>query len=210
MMLSLLRITLWHARPLKCNLKTSSFPWFYPRKVVNQRSGRCVFCFFCKNRWEKLQHGCWCCVQVCTLLKKIPFCHSQVPSNPCAALVRCVKGPTDRFWLSVGRFLWPQVHLSSVTCPWNHIRGPQTAQQAPTGELMMFFATMVSLFTQQTVNNIPGCHYCLRYNKRRKNLHLCCPVYLFGATSCYTEGQCILNNIIWGQTCSSLFKVGCD
>lgn len=37
----------------------------------------------------------------------------------------------------------------------------------------MFFATIVSLFTQQTVNNIPGCHYCLQYNKRKKSASMC-------------------------------------
>lgn len=44
---------------------------------------------------------------------------------------------------------------------------------------MMFCHFTVSLFTQQTVNNIPGCHYCLQYNKRRKSA-FACSAHLFG------------------------------
>lgn len=83
-----------------------------------------------------------------------PFAYSQVPSNPCALWSGllwygmvwcgvCVKWPTDRFLtVCVGRFLRPQKKNKSppVFCnlPVNHIWGLQTAQQAPTGELMMF------------------------------------------------------------------------
>lgn len=86
--------------------------------------------------------------------------------SPCCSGLLCEK--TDRQSFD---YLWVISSGPPVLCnlPMNHITGLQTAQQAPTGELMMFFATMVSVFTQQTVNNIPGCHYCLQYNKIRKS-----------------------------------------
>lgn len=127
--------------------------------------------------------------------RKIPFCHSQVPSNPCAALVRCVKGPTGMFLTVCGSF--PPTSRPSVLCnlPMNHIRGLQTAQQAPTGELMMFsplwsHSSLGKLLTIY-LDVIIVCDII-----KEKNLHLCRPAHFFCCWSCYdTEGQCSLNNL---------------
>lgn len=86
---------------------------------------------FVRKRTSRPQHT-WCCMQVCALLKKIPFCHSQVPSNPCASLVWC-EG-TGRQVLTVCRSFPPASGPPVLyNLPVSH-----TAQQAPTGELMMF------------------------------------------------------------------------
>lgn len=121
-MLAFFRITLWHARPYNVNLKkkTSSLPWFYSRKAANQRSGRCVFCFFCKNRWKKVQHSCWCWTQV---EEKSPFAIHRSQAIPVLLWSGVWRDRQACFWLSVGRFLRPQDHLSSVICPWTTSEG---------------------------------------------------------------------------------------
>ena len=175
--MSLFRITLWQARPLYVNEKLLPFLGFYSRKVFNQRSGRCVFCFFSKNRWEKLQHSCWCCMQVCALLKKNPLLPFTGPKQSlcCSGLV--CEG-TDRQVLTVcGSF--PPASSPPVLCdlPVNHIRGLQTAQQAPTGELLMFsplwsHSSLSKLLTIY-LDVIIVCNII-----KEENLHLCRPAYL--------------------------------
>lgn len=164
---------------IKCKLNTSSLPWFYSRKAANQRSGRCVFCFFCKKKKNGGKRCNTAAGVVCNCVpcwRKSPFAIRRSQAIPVLLWSGVWKD-----WQTCFDCLW--VHLSSVTCPVNHIWGLQTAQQAPTGELMMF-SPLWSHSSLSKLNNIPGCHYCLRYNKREKNLHLCCPAYLFGAVVC--------------------------
>ena len=86
---------------------------------------------------------------------------------------------------------FPPASSPPVLCnlPVNHTRGLQTAQQAPTGELMMFspLRSHSSLSKLLTIylDVIIVCDII-----KEENLHLCYPAYLFQAVSyCYSDGE---------------------
>ena len=111
------------------------------------------------------------------LLKKNPLLPFTGPKQSlcCSGLV--YEG-TDRQVLTVcGSF--PSASSPPVLCdlPMNHIRGLQTAQQAPTGELMMFsplwsHSSLSKLLTIY-LDVIIVCNII-----KEENLHLCRPAYL--------------------------------
>lgn len=61
------------------------------------------------------------------------------------------------------RFLWPRVCPLYAAC-----ESHPAAQQAPAGELMMFLPLWSHSSHSKLLTKIPGCQYCLQYNKRRK------------------------------------------
>lgn len=142
--------------------------------------------FSSMNLWKK-QHGCWCCKQASALLEENPVLPFTGPKQSlcCSGLV--CEGTDRQVLIVCGSF-------PPVLCnlPVNHIRGPQTAQQALTGEVMMFspLRSHSSLSKLLTIylDVIIVCDII-----KAEKLHLCCPAYLFGTVS-YIQSQCFLDN----------------
>lgn len=166
---------------VKCKLKTAS-PWFYQRKGVNQRSGRCVFCFFCKTWWKSYNTAA--CV-VCSCVpcgRKSPFAISRsqaIPVQHWSGDWRDWQTSFACLFLPGLKFACPFLYLSM-----NHIGGLQTAQQAPTGELVMFsplwsHSSLRKLLTIY-LDVIIVCNII-----KEKNLHFCCLANSFFRVYCW-------------------------
>lgn len=112
------------------------------RKVVNQKV-RTMY-FLVSHEGISKQHSCWCCLQACALVQKIPSCHSQVPSNPCAAVSEGTDGQVFVCWSFPAGLV--------TTCPLLSAREPR---QRPSDCITSSYrrapgvsATMLSFFTQ--------------------------------------------------------------